>query len=399
VKRVAIIGGGASGLVCAIECAKAGLDVTLFEQNEKCGKKILVSGNGHCNISNSSLKIEDFSANNYALLEHTLKEFGAKKQRDYFESLGLLLQEREDGRLYPFSYEAKTVLELLLAACKQFGVRVVTNAKVMSISKEFEVEIDGKTKECFDVVVLANGSLAATHLGGNESGYRLARSFGHTITPLSPALVQLVSSSIYPKMMRGVKIEADVSLVINGIKEESVLNDLLFSEYGLSGLAILDLSQKAAKALSEHYAVDIVADLLPRVTKEQIASHIQKVATKNPSYSLEVILHTLLPKKIIQALLKKVDLDKESTFSLKLAKKLSYELKNWHFEITDTKGFRYAEVCAGGVDSCEVHKSFESKKQKNLYIIGELLDVVGKRGGYNFAFAWASGYIAAKAIK
>jgi len=400
VKRVAVIGGGASGLVCAIECAKAGLDITLFEQNEKCGKKILVSGNGKCNITNKFLHIEDFEGEDKRVVETVLQHFGFKQQQDYFASLGLLLQLKEDGRCYPYSMEAKSVLGILLAAAKQYGVKLRTGVKVQGIQKGFQVLLEDGKQERFDKVVVAAGSCAASHLGGNESGYEIAKSFGHTIATTYPSLVQLVSSSKYPKMMSGVKIEAEVTLVVNGVKEEHKQGDLLFTDYGLSGLCVLDLSQKASQALLLHSAVDIQVNLLPRWNQTHLASHITKVAANNPDYTIQTVLHTLLPIKVVDALLHFLDIDKQSRqMDMKLVKRLVYRLQHWSFAIEDTKGFRYAEVSGGGVRTFEVEpKTFESKKQKGLYFIGEVLDVVGRRGGFNFAFAWGSGYLCAQAL-
>ncbi len=399
-KRVAIIGGGASGLVCAIECAKAGLDVTLFEQNEKCGKKILVSGNGKCNITNKFLHIEDFEGEDRGVVETVLQRFGFKQQQNYFASLGLLLQVREDGKCYPYSMEAKSVLDLLLAAAKQYGVKIHTGMKVANVQKGFFVTLAGGEEQKFDKVVVAAGSKAASHLGGNESGYDIARHFAHTINEPYPSLVQLLSTSKYPKMMSGVKMDAEVILLVNGVKEQHIKGDLLFTDYGLSGLAILDISQKASQALLQHFAVDLQINLLPEWNQTHLASHIATVAKNNPDYSIETVLHTLLPLKVVRALLDFLDIHRTSRqMDMKLVKRIVFRLQHWSFAVHETKGFRYAEVSGGGVKTSEIDPStFESKKHKGLYFIGEVLDVVGRRGGYNFAFAWGSGFLCAQAI-
>lgn len=398
--RIAIIGGGASGLVCAIECAKAGLDVTLFEQNDKCGKKILVSGNGKCNITNKFLHIEDFEGDEKQVVETVLLRFGFKEQQNYFSSLGLLLQVKEDGKCYPYSMEAKSVLDLLLSSAKQFGVKVRTGAKVQSVKKGFHITLANGEKEKFDKVVVAAGSKAASHLGGNESGYVIAEYFGHTTNQPYPSLVQLLSTSKYPKMMSGVKMDAEVTLVVNGVKEQHIQGDLLFTDYGLSGLAILDISQKASQALLHYYAVDVQVNLLPGWNQTHLASHIAAVAKNNPAYTIETVLHTLLPLKVVRALLDFLDIDRASRqMDMKLVKRIVFRLQHWSFAISDTKGFRYAEVSGGGVRTNEIDPhTFESKKQKGLYFVGEVLDVVGRRGGYNFAFAWGSGYVSAQAL-
>ena len=399
-KKVAIIGGGASGLICAIECAKAGLDVTLYEQNERCGKKILVSGNGKCNITNRFLHVEDFEGDDKRVVESVLQRFGFKEQQSFFASLGLLLHVGEDGRCYPYSMEAKSVLDLLLSASRQYGVRMETGAKVVGVQKGLSVVLDNAQKVRFDRVVVATGSSAAPHLGGNESGYAIAEHFGHTISQPYPSLVQLLSTSKYPKMMSGVKLDAEVTLLINGVKEQHIRGDLLFTEYGLSGLSVLDISQKASRALLQHAAVDLQVNLLPEWNQTHLASHIVSVAKSNPGYTIETLLHTLLPLKVVRALLDFVDIDKESRkMDMKLVRRIVFRLQHWSFAVNDTKGFRYAEVSGGGVRTEEIDSyTFESKKRKGLHFIGEVLDVVGRRGGFNFAFAWGSGYLCARAI-
>ena len=386
-KKVAIIGCGASGLVCAIVCAKAGLKVDIYEKNDKCAKKILISGNGKCNITNKNLYKEAYFGDNLEVVDEVLKRFDYKAQEKFFKSLGILFEDFDDGRVFPTSFEAKTVAFVLENYAKNLGVNIFKNKHITSI-KDFIIE-----EKKYDVVVLASGSKAANHLGSNESGYKLAKSFYHDIKPLYPSLVQLVSSSKLPKIMSGVKLNADITLFINGAKEQTINGDLLFSDYGLSGLGVLDISFYASKALSEYAYMEVVCDLLPKFPAKDLASHLQNISKK-----LDILhsLHTVVPLKVAKTILKELQIEPSlREISIKEAKKIAHTLKNLKFEITDTKGFRYAEVCGGGVDTSQINpKTFESKKQKNLYIIGEVLDVVGKRGGYNFAFAWGSGYLA-----
>jgi len=386
-KQVAIIGCGASGLVCAIVCAKVGLKVDIYEKNDKCAKKILVSGNGKCNITNKNLSKEAYFGDDLEVVEEVLKRFDYKSQEKFFKSLGILFEDLDDGRVFPASFEAKTVAFVLESYAKHLGVNIFKNRHITSI-KDFIIE-----EKKYDVVVLSTGSQAANHLGSDVSGYALAKSFNHNIKPLYPSLVQLITSSNLPHRMSGVKLNADITLLINGVKEQTINGDLLFSDYGLSGLGILDISFYASKALSEYAYVEVVCDLLPKFPAKNLASHLQKV-----SKELDILhsLHTVVPLKVAKAILKELQIKPSlKEISIKEAKKIAHSIKNLKFEITDTKGFRYAEVCGGGVDTSQINpKTFESNKQKNLYIIGEILDIVGKRGGYNFAFAWGSGYLA-----
>jgi predicted Rossmann fold flavoprotein len=391
VKKVAIIGAGASGLLCAIFCAKNSLHVELFEQNSKPAKKILVSGNGRCNISNTSLSADDYFTQNYGFVKDALSEFGFGEFKKFCESIGLFLDIKDDGRVYPLSNEAKSVASILLAYAKSLGVRLHVESKVTDIKK---------LKSEYDEVVVATGSEAASHLGGNRDGLEFAKLFGHNIIPTYPSLVQLHLASKSAPKMSGVKTLAEISLLINNTKDSTCSGDVLFTNYGVSGFGILDISQAASVALSEGLKVDISINLLPELNPQKLSNHISKLSSNMQNFSILEILSGLIPIKIASTLLDELNIQSSTCrVGMKDAKKIANKLLNWRFEVSDTHGFRHAEVAGGGVDTKEIDsKSMQSLKQKNLYFCGEVLDVVGKRGGYNFAFAWASAYLAAKHI-
>ena len=392
-KSVAIIGGGASGLFCAILLAQKGVKVTLFEQNAKVAKKILVSGNGRCNITNRNLSKEDYFSQNPDFVAFALKEFGFTAFEKFVNSIGLPLDVKEDGRAYPLSNEAKSVAKLFEEYAKNLGVNFHYNAHINSI-KDFMKKYDG--------VVVATGSRAASHLGGNSDGEEFAKEFGHSIIPAYPSLVQLEIDAKVVHKMAGAKVDGEVTLFINHQKELTTKGDILFTNYGLSGFAILDISQAASKALLEFNHVSVSLNLLPRLTQQQIAAHINAVAKRMPAFTLLNILVGLLPIKIATNVLEYLDLSPQtqcSEVNTKTAKKIANCISNWRFEVEETHGFRHAEVSGGGIDTQEINpKSMESLKQKNLYFVGEVLDVVGRRGGYNFAFAWASAFVCAKSV-
>lgn len=392
-KKTAIIGGGASGLLCAIFCAKKGVHVDLYEQNSKCAKKILVSGNGRCNITNTNLTCNDYFSQNPLFMDYALKEFGFVEFEKFCQSIGLLLDVKEDGRVYPLSNEAKSVASLLINYAKNLGVNFHADTKITDIKKLLSE---------YDAVVVATGSQAASHLGGNSDGLEFAKEFGHNIVPTYPSLVQLHLDSKIVKKMSGAKIDGEVTLLVNNKKELTCKGDILFTDYGVSGFAVLDISQGASVALMEYLHVSISINLLPAFNAQKLSFHISSLAQNMPQFTILDILAGLVPLKIAQALLEDLDIltsTCNNDINVKLAKKIANQLLNWRFEVTDTHGFRHGEVAGGGVDTTEINpKTFESLKQKNLYFCGEVLDVVGKRGGYNFAFAWASGHLAAKAI-
>jgi predicted Rossmann fold flavoprotein len=392
-KRVAIVGAGASGLVCAIFCARKGLKVDIYEQNNKPAKKILVSGNGRCNISNKNLRVQDYFSDNPEFVNYALESFGFEQFRKFCTEIGLLLNILEDGRAYPLSNEAKSVAKIFEEYALTLGVVFHNATKITKIKKLYET---------YDAVVVATGSRAGEHLGGNNDGEAFAQEFGHKIIPPYPSLVQLhLKSSIAPKMS-GTKLNAELTLLINAQKEQSIEGDILFTAYGISGFAVLDISQAASQALMQQQSVDISVNLLPMFSMQKLAQHISSFSASQPTLSILDILVGLLPLKIANGVLEELSIlntTQVKNIHIKLAKKIANKILNWKFEVTDTHGFRHAEVSGGGVDTKEIHsKTMMSKKAPNLYFCGEVVDILGKRGGYNFAWAWASGYLAAQNI-
>ena len=391
--KVAIIGAGASGLLCAVFCAKKSFSVEVFEQNNKPAKKILVSGNGRCNITNRNITSNDFFSDNHAFVSDALNNFGFKEFEKFCNELGLILDVKEDGRTYPLSNEAKSVARLLEDYAKSLGVVFHNDTKITDIKK---------LKEKFDKVVIATGSEAASHLGGNSDGYEFAKELGHNIVPTYPSLVQLHLDSKTAHKMSGAKIEGEVTLLINHKQDSSSKGDILFTNYGVSGFAVLDISQRASVALMNFESVSVSINLLPSFNAQKLSAHISEIANNMPNFSVLDILVGLIPVKIAQGLLDDLKISHSTSAKevhTKLAKKIANGMLNWRFEVTDTHGFRHAEVSGGGVDTTEINpKTMESLKQKDFYFCGEVLDVVGRRGGYNFAWAWASGYAASKDI-
>jgi len=390
-KKIAIIGAGASGIFCSILCAKKGYIIDVFEQNTKCAKKILVSGNGRCNITNTTVSQNNYFCDNFNFVKHALELFSFTDFQKFCSSIGLELDIKNDGKVYPLSNEAKSVAGLLENYARSLGVNFHTDTKITHISTLFEK---------YDAVVVASGSQAASHLGGNSDGQKFASEFGHTIVPNYPSLVQLELNSKSHEKMSGAKVDGVVTLLVNSKAVENVAGDILFTNYGVSGFAVLDISQKASQSLLHYQAVDISVNLLPKYTSQSLSAYIMKLAQIHPSLSFLDLLHGLLPLKIAKTLLDTLELSYTSivsTINTKLSKKIANQILNWRFEVKDTHGFRHAEVAGGGVDTSEINPlTMESLKQKNLYFIGEVLDVVGARGGFNFTWAWASAFSCAK---
>jgi hypothetical protein len=392
-ESIAIVGAGASGIFCAIECAKNGKKVTLYEQNEKIAKKILASGNGRCNISNRYIDPTSYYSSNPTFVNYALEKFGFEKFEKFVTKMGLMIETKPDGRAYPLSNEAKSVVKIFHEYALTLGVTFVTETKIEEVTPLLQKH---------SKVVIATGSMAASHLGGSDSAQKFATEMGHTFLPSYPSLVQLHLNAPFLKKLSGVKLDAEVTLLINAQTENSQRGDLLFTNYGVSGFAILDISHDASLALLNYQAVDISLNLLPTYNPQKLSNHIVKLSKDIPSFTLMDILAGLIPLKVVQVVLESLTISPQlqgEAIDTKIAKKVANRVLKWRLEVSDTHGFRHAEVAGGGIDTQEIDsQTMRSYKEKNLYFIGEALDVVGKRGGFNFAWAWASAFVCAQDI-
>lgn len=404
-QNIAIIGAGAAGLMAAITASKSGMNVHLYEQNNKPAKKILASGNGRCNISNTTVSSLDYAGQNPDFSSFCLQEFSFSQLQKFCKNMGLFLNVLDDGRAYPLSNEAKSVALAFENSAVSSGVEIYNEYLISQIEKKedkFYLHTILNISEPYDKVLICTGSEAAPQLGGNKSGYELASSLGHNINPSYPSLVQLhINSSVHEKMS-GAKQEAEVTLYINSKKEQRAKGDILFTKYGISGFAILDISQLASESLLNFQTVDIGLDLLPKFDRQVLSSQLLSTAQALPEYTIESILNGLLPSKIARHLLEDAKIPPSTlakNMHTKMSKQIISKIKDWRFEVSDTHGFKHAEVSGGGINTDEVNdKTMESTLCKGLYFAGEVLDIVGRRGGFNFQFAFASAYVAGKSM-
>ncbi len=393
--KVAIVGGGASGLVAGIVSARNGAKVSIYEKNNKLGKKILASGNGRCNVTNKNINISRYHGQNVEFAKDILNGFGFKECKDFFSSLGIELVS-EGNKCYPASLQSSSIVEVLEYEFKSLGGEIFLNTSIDKIEKIeksncFCLHFKGE-KHRADRVLLACGSLAMSKLGGSDDGYRFAKSFGHSITALLPSLVQLVCKED-ASLASGVKIKARVELEVDGEVLQSIKKDLLFTKYGISGSSVIDISQKTAVSLHEKKDVKVYIDCLPELSKEKVVKILSDFAKKSPKKSILLILNGLINKKLALLVLKRSRVD-GANFMLnkKQINTIVYNLKKLIFTPVETKGFDSAEVVSGGVDTDKVcPKTLASKLVDGLYFSGELLDIVGDCGGFNLHWAWASG--------
>jgi len=391
-----IIGAGAAGLCAAITSARAGQTVTLLEQNNKTGKKILVSGNGKCNIDNKYINTNRFHSQNPSFIEDVLTDYHFEVVEKFFTSIGLELLEGKEGKMFPMSLQASSVVELLEYEAKRAGVQIICDCAVTSIAKDantFTLETLQGTKTC-EKLLLASGSPAAPQLGGSNSGYAFATKMGHSLIPRHPSLVQLCSEEAWVKACAGVKVGGLAKLYANGEYISEKKGDLLFTNYGISGLAILDLSREVSTRLANFDYCELSLDLMPELSKEKLTNLFLNRIGEGSEKPLNLWLQGILHKKLIPIIVEqsKCKVKTEKELNRKEVGKLVYSIKNLKLSINDTKGFQGAEVATGGIDTTEVDpQTMESKLVPNLFFAGEILDVDGDRGGFNFHFAWVTG--------
>ncbi|QKF60263.1 NAD(P)/FAD-dependent oxidoreductase [Aliarcobacter lanthieri] len=403
--KIAIIGAGASGIMAAITAKRLNrnLEIDVFDANKSIGKKILASGNGRCNISNTSISSKNYIGENPEFVNFALKEFDFRAFEKFCKSIGLLLDIKENGKVYPLSNEAKSVTNLLFLALEELGINIFCEHFVQDLEKiedKFVVKTAELEYKSYDKVVITSGLGAAPQLNSSEIGLDFATKFGHSINPTYPSLVGLQTQNSYKGKLQGVKKECNVSLYVNGSFEQEIFGDVLFTSYGVSGFAILDISQRAVLSLSQFFDVELRINFFPKVNANDLANQIQTLFKNLENQKAVDILTGLVSNKIAPVLLDicKIPLEtKAYDLNTKQIKALAYQLNSWKLKVIDTQGFSHAEASGGGVRTIEIdNKTYESKLCKNLYFAGEVLDIVGNRGGYNLHFAWASGYLVGK---
>ncbi|WP_418184773.1 NAD(P)/FAD-dependent oxidoreductase [Aliarcobacter vitoriensis] len=403
--KIAIIGAGASGIMAAITAKRLNKDlqIDIFDANKSIGKKILASGNGRCNISNTSISIKNYIGENPEFVNFVLKEFDFRAFEKFCKSIGLLLDIKENGKVYPLSNEAKSVTNLLFLALEELGINIFCEHFVQDLEKiedKFVVKTAELEYKNYDKVVITSGLGAAPQLNSSEIGLDFASKFGHSYNPTYPSLVGLQTQNNYNGKLQGVKKECLVSLFVNGTCEQEIFGDVLFTSYGVSGFAILDISQLAVFNLISYQDVNVSLNFFPKLPVNDLANQIQSLLKAISNQRVVDILTGIISNKIAPILLDicKIDINiKTDEINAKQIKAIAYQLNSWKMEIIDTQGFSHSEASGGGVRTIEIdNKTYESKLCKNLYFAGEVLDIVGNRGGYNLHFAWASGYLVGK---
>lgn len=390
--RIAVIGGGASGLIAAVFAAYTpDNEVTVYEGGERVGRKILATGNGRCNLTNVNAGIKNYHGGNADFIFEAKQKFWVQETMDFFESIGLVCKTEDKGRVYPYSDQASAVLDVLRFKLEELNVTVITGFEVSSVSKQddkFKITAFNGGTAFADKIIVATGGKASPNLGSKGIGYDILKSFGHTVTPLSPSLVQIKTDTEIVKKLKGIKIKALVSM---GDREE--YDEVLFTEYGLSGPAVFYLSS----VLTGNDTLSL--DLMPEYTYEKLYDMICTRVYRLPNMTLENFFVGMLNKRVGQAMLKSQNIFPLSRPAVSLSdkeiKSLCTAIKKWTFKIEGTMSWNNAQVTKGGAVTDEFCPlTMESKLEKGLYAVGEVLDIDGDCGGYNLQWAWSSGYLA-----
>ena len=390
-KKLAIIGAGASGLCAAIEANKANpdIEITVFERMQKSAKKILATGNGRCNFTNDDLSLRHFYGNENFLKQILSSDFSDIKL--FFRNLGILSYE-EDGRIYPRSQQASSIKDALLKSVNNNNITIKTDCHIDEIQKAkngFSVH-----REYFDSVIICGGGKAASVHGSDGSCYRLTESFGHTVTPLYPALCGLVISDKDLNLLKGVRAEGEAKLYSGNMLLGCESGEIQFTDKAISGIPVMNLSHLCENRKN----LKITLDLCHEIDETDLFKHIKQCINNSPDIEFETILNGIVNLKLGFAVMNRSGIKPQTKcrfikeFQIKEAVK---QLKKFEINIKSAKGFDNAQITKGGIKTNEISpETMMSKKADGLFICGEILDIHGDCGGYNLHLAFTTGRIA-----
>ncbi len=393
---VAVIGGGAAGMMAALEAASRGAAVSVYERQNRVGRKLAVTGNGRCNLSNLNASPAAYHGADGSFAEPALRRFSPEETLSYFRSLGLLTVAEPDGRVYPLSDTSGSVVDVLRFAMEALGVRLKDSCEVRSLERYgegFRLTCQDGSVEA-DRVIVACGGMAGERFGGTGLGYRLLESLGHHCTPLRWSLVQLRSDNPYCRSLKGIRADAEVSALCRGERLASSAGEVQFTDYGLSGPAIFEISRSALSCPKTVISLDLVRS----VSESELAAMLLQRKRSTPQLTLGDVFLGTVQNRIGRVLVSASGLKaSESVRSLgeKTARTLATLAKNFEFSVIGDMGAANAQVTAGGILTSEFDpETMESRLVSGLYACGEVLDIDGDCGGYNLQWAWSSGRLA-----
>lgn len=410
---VAVVGAGAAGLAASIFAAEAAakgdraLRIVLLDGVKTIGAKILVSGGGRCNVTHEVVTPTDYFGNR-RIIKNVLAAFSVERTVKWFESLGVALKREETGKLFPVTDKARTILNALVGRCHELGVVICPDHRVTDIVPLTGSEggfalhhIHGTVQA--KKVVLATGGRSIPKSGSDGFGYELARRLSHRVTPTVPALVPLVlDDRMFHKTLSGLSHHVELTTVVKGHKVDSRTGSLLWTHFGISGPVVMDASRFWTLGHEQGETVEVYGNFLLGQTQEQAKSWFMEQATDNPRRSLLKTWGQQIPERFADALCSYIECDPKTAVAQLPRKdrdRLLAALTKFNFPVSHDRGWNYAEVTAGGVQLEEINfRTMESKLVPGLYLIGEILDCDGRIGGFNFQWAWATGFLAGQAV-
>lgn len=407
--KVIVVGGGPSGIIAAIAAAEMGHAVEIYEKNEKLGKKLYITGKGRCNITNASEKDIFFEqlCSNKKFFYSSFNKFNNIDTINFFNNIGLKTKRERANRIFPLSNKSSDVISVLNKHLKLLKVKINYNTEVKSILIEDNIvkgiKIMNESK-LSDSVIIATGGLSYPLTGSTGDGYRFAKDIGHKVTELSPSLVPIHVKEEYIKDLMGLSLKnINIKIFANNKKIYEEFGELIFTHFGLSGPLILSGSSYIVPYINKTDHIKISIDLKPALTQEQLDNRILRDFDEAKNKDFKNSLDKLLPTKLIQTIvnLSEINADKKVNEITKIERNnLVNLLKNLTFTITKLADYNQAIITKGGVNIREINPStMESKIIKNLYFVGEVLDLDALTGGYNLQIAWSTGHLAGSSIE
>ena len=392
--NVMVIGGGASGMMAALTASQSGEHhVLLLERQARIGRKLLATGNGRCNLTNQNASPAYYHGEEVSFCSYALGTFGVQETLDFFASLGLLTVAEENGRVYPFSDSANSVLDVLRLNLEQRdNVEIITASEITSLKRKNGIfaAIAGEATYRADRVIVCTGGVAGGKLGGTDLGYKLLASFGHTRTKLYPSLVQIKTDTTLVRSLKGVRTQA----VIRYGREER-RGEIQFTDYGVSGPAVFELSRSVSVGGGKG---TLLIDLLPEISEQALYEMLRQRCGALPELKAEELLTGILHNRLGRTIIRACDLrfdDSCNAVSGSVLRRISHMVKFFALSVQGVMGMDLAQVTAGGIRTAEFHeRTMESKLCPGLYACGEVLDIDGDCGGYNLQWAWSSGHLA-----
>lgn len=385
-------------MMAAITASNKGAKVVIYEKSDRIGKKLLATGNGKCNLSNTNMELSNYYTEDEEKLARCFERFSSEDTIRFFKEQGMLIRSK-DGYLYPYCEQASVVLDILRQALIKHGIEVFTSVENISVNvkKNGKFNVDSTVgKKEFDSVILACGSKAGLK-NASTQGLDLAKAFGHHIVPLLPALVQVRCEGAFFKAVAGVRCKAAISLFLEDTLLAKEQGELQLTDYGISGIPVFQISRIIARELQKKRRVKVLIDFLPDMTKGEWEKFIKERINQYQGRNCEEFLTGMLHKKVSLMLLKEYGLkpgDIVNRHSEQKILRLCYAMKEFLVIPKSVNPFEQAQVCCGGVDFEELDDNMQSIYQPGIYMCGEMIDIDGKCGGYNLQWAWTSGYIA-----